>query len=368
MIRAARTPEAAPEVVLSVTGLVKRYSRGAAPAVAEVDLSVRAGEIVAVVGESGCGKSTLLRLVAGLEWPDSGDVQIGGRTVSGKGAWVAPERRGVGMVFQDFALFPHMTVEENIAFGLPALSRGDRGSRVQEMLDLVDLTAYGKRYPHQLSGGQQQRVALARALASEPEILLLDEPFSNLDTALKRTLRDEIRTILQRTRTTTLLVVHDAEDVLALADRAAVMRAGRVLQEGDPDALYRRPRDEYVARFFGETNVLSARPCEGGFQTALGVVSCPGAESCLGAVRLCLRPEHLQLVAGEGTGRPAVVDRVYTVGTRRRVVVRLEDAASQERTLVVHTALEPPLSPGDRVRVVARPEGAHVIEEEVVAR
>lgn len=364
MIRAASAVSPSSEVVLQVSGLTKRYARTASPAVADVGLSVTAGEIVAVVGESGCGKSTLLRLVAGLEWPDAGEVRIRGRAMSGGGAWVAPERRGVGMVFQDFALFPHMTVADNIAFGLPSLGRGARRERVARMLELVDLDGLGERYPHQLSGGQQQRVALARALAAEPAILLLDEPFSNLDTALKRTLRDEIRTILQRTGTTTLLVVHDAEDVLALADRAAVMRAGAVLQEGDPDTLYRQPRDEYVARFFGETNVLTARPCEGGFQTALGIVPCAGAANCPGAVRLCLRPEHLELVAGDGVGQPAIVDRVYAVGTRRRVVVRLEGESSpRTATLVVHTSLDLPISPGDRVRVLARPEGVHIIEE-----
>src|SRR5690606_13759227 len=154
-------------------------------------------------GESGCGKSTLLRMVAGLEVPDAGTVCIGGRSVSEGRAWVAPERRGVGMVFQDFALFPHMTAEKNVLYGLRSLARVDRRRRTSEMLELVGLASLGKRYPHQLSGGQQQRVAIARALASEPSLLLLDEPFSNLDTALKRTLREELREILQRAGTTT---------------------------------------------------------------------------------------------------------------------------------------------------------------------
>jgi iron(III) transport system ATP-binding protein len=348
--------------VLSIDGLMKRFSRAAAPAVADVDLSVEAGEIVAIVGESGCGKSTLLRLIAGLENPDAGEIRIGGRTVSGPRTSLAPERRGVGMVFQDFALFPHMTVAGNIMFGLGSLPRAQRPARVEEMLELVDLSGYGDRYPHQLSGGQQQRVALARALASEPSLLLLDEPFSNLDTTLKRSLREEMRDILQRTGTTTLLVVHDAEDVLALADRAAVMRSGRILQEGDPDTLYRNPCNEYVARFFGETNVLPAQPCEGGFQTSLGIVACAGAANCPGAVQLCLRPEHLQIVSG-AAGRPAVVDRVHTVGMRRRVVVRLDDGVPGEM-LVVHTGTDSPLVPGDRIRILPRPECAHVMSSD----
>ncbi|MBR9989454.1 MAG: ABC transporter ATP-binding protein [Gemmatimonadetes bacterium] len=348
--------------VLAVNRLTKRYSRAAPPAVADVELTVAHGEIVAIVGESGCGKSTLLRLIAGLENPDAGEIRIGGRVVSDERTWAAPEHRGVGMVFQDFALFPHMTVVGNITFGLASLPRAQRRARAEAMLEMVDLAGYGDRYPHQLSGDQQQRVALARALGSEPALLLLDEPFSNLDTTLKRTLREEMREILQRTGTTTLLVVHDAEDVLALADRAAVMRAGRILQEGDADTLYRNPCNEYVARFFGETNVLPAQPCEGGFQTSLGIVACAGAANCPGAVQLCLRPEHLQIVSG-AAGRPAVVDRVHTVGMRRRVVVRLDDGSPGE-TLVVHTGTESHLVPGDRIRILPRAECAHVMSSD----
>jgi iron(III) transport system ATP-binding protein len=313
------------EPVLSVEGLTKRYTRGAAPAVSEVDLRVGAGELVAVVGESGCGKSTLLRLVAGLEVPDGGEIRIGGRAVANGRAWIPPERRGVGMVFQDFALFPHMTAEQNIVYGLGRLPRAERRPRAEAMLELVGLAGYDRRYPHQLSGGQQQRVALARALAPEPSLLLLDEPFSSLDTTLKRALREELGDILRRTHTTALLVVHDAEDVLVLADRAAVMRAGRVVQEGDPQRLYRQPSDEYVAHFFGETNVLAGHPCPGGFDTALGLVPCGAAATCTGAVRLCLRPEDLQIVTGVETACRAVVQRIRSAGTRRRVLVRLEN-------------------------------------------
>jgi iron(III) transport system ATP-binding protein len=347
--------------VLAVERLEKRYARNAAPAVVDVSLAVEAGEILAVVGESGCGKTTLLRLVAGLEVPDSGTIRIGGRAVSGGAGWVPPERRGVGMVFQDFALFPHMTARGNILYGLGSLPRKQRGRRAEEMLELVGLGGYGERFPHQLSGGQQQRVALARALAPQPSLLLLDEPFSNLDTALKRTLREELRDILLRTGTTALLVVHDADDVLLLADRAAVMRFGRILQEGDPQTLYRRPSNEYVAHFFGETNVLAGRACLGGFETALGLVPCAAAEACRGAVRLCLRPEDLQLVStGEG-GHPAVVQRVRSAGTRRRVVISLEDLPGPGHTLTVDAGPEVLLSEGDRVFVSPKPDTAHVL-------
>jgi len=349
------------EPVLAIEGLTKRYTRGAAPAVSEMSLAVNQGDLVAVVGESGCGKSTLLRLVAGLEVPDAGEIRIEGRVVAGGRAWVPPERRGVGMVFQDFALFPHMTAVENIVFGLGRLPRAERRARAESMLELVGLAGFGARYPHQLSGGQQQRIALARALAPEPSLLLLDEPFSNLDTTLKRTLREEIGDILRRTRTTALLVVHDAEDVLVLADRAAVMRSGRVIQQGEPQTLYRQPCDEYVAHFFGETNVLAGHASSGGFETELGLLPCAAGAACTGAVRLCLRPEDLQIVADAETGCRAIVQQVRAAGMRRRVLVRLENGGRPGASLLVDAGPELPLAPGDRVYLQPRPERAHVL-------
>ena len=347
--------------VLTLEGVTKRYTARGAPAVAGVDAILSPGEIVALIGESGCGKTTLLRLIAGLEVPDSGSILVRGVPVAGDGAWVHPERRGVGLVFQEFALFPHMTVMANVLYGLASLPRARRRQRAAEMLDLVGLADYHQRYPHQLSGGQQQRVALARALAPEPHLLLLDEPFSNLDTALKRTLREELLEILRSTGITTLLVVHDAEDVLVLADRAIVLRAGQVIQEGDPENLYRTPTDEYVARFFGETNVLLGRASSHGVvDTPLGFLPCAAAASREGMVRLCLRPEDLEFVSGEGPGRPAVVRRIRTVGTRRQVLVALENGGAPA-TLTVSTGLELPLSVGDRVHVLPRPDCVHLL-------
>ncbi len=356
----APAPETLTETVLTVRGLTKRFTRGAAPAVASVDLEVESGEIMAVVGESGCGKTTFLRMVAGLEMPDSGEIEIGGRAVAAGRSWVPPEKRGVGMVFQDFALFPHMTALQNIVYGLGSLPRRERQERAHEVLELVGLGGYGERYPHQLSGGQQQRIALARALAPQPRLLLLDEPFSNLDTSLKRSLREELGDILRATGTTALLVVHDVEDVLILADRAAVMRNGRILQEGDPTTLYRRPRDEYVARFFGETNVLPGRAAGLGFETALGLVPCSAAAGCRGAVRLCLRPEDLRIVGDDEPGRPAIVRRIRLAGTRRRVLVSLEDGTDAAPTLMVEAGLDQPLAEGDRVVIQSRPNCVHV--------
>ena len=351
--------ETATDTVLSVRGLTKRFGRSASPAVAAVDLEVESGEIMAVVGESGCGKTTFLRMVAGLEMPDAGEIEIAGLPVAAGRSWVPPEKRGVGMVFQDFALFPHMTALQNIIYGLGAVPRGERRARADEVLELVGLSGYGERYPHQLSGGQQQRIALARALAPQPRLLLLDEPFSNLDTSLKRSLREEIGDILRATGTTALLVVHDVEDVLILADRAAVMRDGRILQQGDPTTLYRRPTDEYVARFFGETNLLAARPAGLGFETALGHVPCRDAATCRGSVRLCLRPEDLRIVADDEPGRPAVVRRIRMAGTRRRVMVSLENGSEPGETLMVDAALDQVIALGDRVIVQSRPDCVH---------
>ncbi|MEX2471984.1 MAG: ABC transporter ATP-binding protein [Gemmatimonadota bacterium] len=239
-----------PPPALRLENVGKRYPGADCDALRGVDLEIRDRELVAVVGQSGCGKTTLLRIIAGLEVPDSGTVRIGGKVVAGSGVWVPPEHRGVGLVFQDFALFPHLTVEKNIAYGLRGLPRARRAEQTAKMLELVDLEGLGGRYPHQLSGGQQQRVALARALAPEPSVLLLDEPFSNLDAPLKASLREGLTRVLRRTGVPTLLVVHDVEDVVVLSKRVAVLKDGQIVQEGSPIGLCQNPGDPYVARFF----------------------------------------------------------------------------------------------------------------------
>jgi iron(III) transport system ATP-binding protein len=380
---ARAAPPRAP--VLTISRVTKRYAPGSPPAVSAVDMAVRDGEVLGLVGESGCGKSTLLRLVAGLEVPDEGTIRIGERPVSGPDAWVPPERRGVGMVFQDFALFPHLRAVDNIAYGLSALRRRERRGRAEEILEVVGLGGLGDRFPHQLSGGQQQRVALARALAPEPRLLLLDEPFSNLDSALKRVLRQELGEILRRTGITALLVVHDAEDVLALADRVAVMRAGKIRQVEAPEFLYRQPRDEYVARFFGETNILHARPRGEGFDTAIGFIPCAHATGRSGSVRLCLRPEDFHLstdpaghaigcasgCAAAGSrecivgGRAALVRQVRQSGLHRRIILSVDNGVPGGASLTVDVGPEPRLVEGDRVYVQAKPGCLHVLQAEV---
>jgi iron(III) transport system ATP-binding protein len=369
--------------ILRLDGVSKIYNGTWAAAVSDIHLTVADGEVLGLVGESGCGKTTLLRLVAGLEVPDRGTIHLAGRTVAGPRAWTPPERRGVGMVFQDFALFPHLSAADNILYGLASLPRNRRRERAEELLELVGLGGLGARFPHQLSGGQQQRVALARALAPEPRVLLLDEPFSNLDSGLKRLLRSELSEILRRTGITAILVVHDAEDVTALADRVAVMRTGRIRQIESPAFLYKEPLDEYVARFFGETNILHARPREGGFETAIGFIPCAMAAASSGAVRLCLRPEHFHLSVeagthaagcgpgcGDGTGcgmggRRAVVRRVTENGLHRRIALEVATGSPGGASLTVDVGLEPHLAVGDAVFVQPKAGCLHVLQGEV---
>jgi len=239
---------------LSVRGLRHRY--GAHLVVDDVDLEVIRGSLTALLGPSGCGKTTVLRLVAGLLEPESGTIVIDGRTVNAPGVRVPPERRQVGMVFQDYALFPHLDVARNVAYGLRHLPRNARRRRVAEVLDLVGLAGLDARLPTALSGGQQQRVALARALAPAPDLVLLDEPFSNLDASLRASVREEVRAILRAAEQTAVFVTHDQEEALSLADRVVVMAEGRVHQAADPQTLYTRPATRFVAEFVGEADVL----------------------------------------------------------------------------------------------------------------
>jgi iron(III) transport system ATP-binding protein len=270
---------------VQVRGLDASY--GADPVLTGLDLDVPSGAIAAVLGESGSGKTTLLRVLAGFLRPSAGTVAFGDRVVVGPGVWVPPEKRRVGIVPQEGALFPHLDVAGNIAFGLP---RGS-DSRVEEVLELVGLAGMGRARPHELSGGQQQRVAVARALAPQPDVVLLDEPFTALDASLRTRLRAEVREVLAAVGTTAVLVTHDQEEALSTADVVAVMRDGRVVQTGTPEQVYGDPADLGVARFVGELVELpAASAIEGWVECALGRVEVAGAGSTL-----VLRPEQLSL-------------------------------------------------------------------------
>jgi iron(III) transport system ATP-binding protein len=302
--------------MIRLAGVSRRF--GAVHAVASADLVIERGEFVALLGPSGCGKTTLLRLIAGFERPDEGVVELAGRPVAGS-AWVPPERRHVGMVFQDYALFPHLTVGENVAFGVP---RAGRVRRVAEALALVGLSGHAARYPHELSGGQQQRAALARALAPEPAVVLLDEPWSNIDPLLRASMRDELAEILRGAGVTVLLVTHEQEEAFSVADRIALMQDGRIEQTGQPEEIYYRPATRWAAEFVGAANLLRGRIEDGRVTTPVGCFEAPSPNGHSDADVL-VRPELLELTP-DPSGVGEVVARQFR-GHDVFYEVRLDD-------------------------------------------
>jgi iron(III) transport system ATP-binding protein len=332
---------------IAVRGVRKHF--GQAHVLRGVDLDVGAGSLVALLGPSGCGKTTLLRAVAGLERPDSGRIALGGRVLSDDGVFVAPERRRVGMVFQDWALFPHLTVGRNVGYGLERRER--RGGRVDDALALVELTGLADRMPATLSGGQQQRVALARALASRPAALLLDEPFSNLDAGLRTSIRVEVRELLHRLGLTALFVTHDQEEAFAIGDEVAVMVDGVIEQQGAPWAVYERPATRAVAAFVGDANFVAGAADGAWASTALGPV--PLTEPMHGDVDVVVRPERVMVSAGD----QGAIEQIEYYGHDAVYRIRLASG-----TLVRSRVLaNPELRPGDRVdlRYVGEPSSAY---------
>ena len=324
-------------------GLVKVFD--GTVAVDGFDLAVPTGALVALLGPSGCGKTTALRLIAGLERPGAGTIEVCGRLVAGDGTWVPPERRRVGMVFQEWALFPHLDVAANVAFGLD----GDPSGRVASLLELARLDGLAHRMPHELSGGQQQRVALARALAPEPDLLLLDEPFSNLDAQLRAEVRAQVRDILTEIGATAVFVTHDQEEALSIADRVAVMVEGRVRQTGSPFEIYSAPIDARVARLVGQANLVPAAVTRGLARSAFGEVPAPGLPD--GPCDLLVRPESIEITAAHGGGARIVDVEFY--GHDQLVACRLE---SGETLQVRQIGAHPDLVTGASVDLTLRGE------------
>lgn len=311
------------------------------PAVRDVSLDLPKGELMALLGPSGCGKTTTLRLVAGFERLDAGEIAIGGRLVAGPGYHLPPERRRIGMVFQEYALFPHLSVGQNVAFGL---HRGENTvARVGSVLELVGLSGFEKRMPHELSGGQQQRVALARALAPEPELILLDEPFSNLDAGLRVRVRAEVRSILRQAGATSIFVTHDQEEALSLVDRVAVLIDGVVRQIASPQKLYRRPADREVAAFLGDAGFLPGTASGRHVECELGTLDLLVDQ--VGQVDILLRPENVTVIPAAADA-PCRVRAILFFGHDQLITVQLASGALVDARVgpMYHFAVGQPVS------------------------
>jgi len=288
-------------VILKLDALTKQFSGQPTPAIDQVSLMLNQGDLLGLLGPSGCGKTTLLRIIAGFERPQSGTVELADRTVCGAGTWVPPERRDVGVVFQDYALFPHLCVLDNVSFGLKTLARRGKlatkqiREEAERAIALVGLKGFEKRFPHELSGGQQQRVALARAIAPRPSLILLDEPFSNLDVQVRLYLRQEVRDILKNVGASGVFVTHDQEEALSISDCLAVMRAGQVEQFGIPEEIYRQPQSRFVAGFVTQANFVRADRDGDDWKTILGTFPTNGHSPNSDIGELMVRQEELQL-------------------------------------------------------------------------
>ena len=354
------------ETILELSGVTKRFPDATEDAVSRISFFLLKGQVFSILGPSGCGKTTTLRLIAGLDRPDEGEIILAGRSVAGGRRWVPPEKRGVGMVFQDHALFPHKTVAQNVAFGLQHLGRIERLARVREVLAQVNLTGLEERYPHQLSGGQQQRVALARALAPRPEVLLLDEPFSALDARLRSQVRDELVGILRRSGQTSLIVSHDERDALAVSDRIIVMNKGRIEQIGTPREVYQFPATEYVARFVGQTNILPGIILESGYDevmTSIGPVPCLSMRDLdFGTdAFISIRPESFT-IDPEGPFRARVAHIAYG-GQYITLVVELLQEPGLGQRLTIHAHPNLRVDVGEEIRFRIIPDFVTVIED-----
>ena len=297
-------------ITLEVQNLVKHFHGSQYSAVNDISFGLSDDEILALVGPSGCGKTTTLRLIAGLERPDSGLIRLGNRVVASERVFIPPEKRGVGMVFQDYALFPHLTVYENVAFGLRGRLQSEVRTTVGEMLHMVGLLSYSKRYPHELSGGERQRVALARALAPRPVLVLMDEPFSSLDADLRAGVREHVRAILKTMQATVIFVTHDQEEALFMGDRLAVLKKGQLEQIGTPEEIFHESNTRFVAEFMGDSDFLRGRVVPGGIQTEIGLLKQTVDLPISTPVEIALRADDIDFDI-DGSGNSLIVGRFF---------------------------------------------------------
>jgi iron(III) transport system ATP-binding protein len=325
--------------ILELISITKKFPESQLPAVNDFNLEVKKGEIVALLGESGCGKTTILRMIAGFEIPDKGQIKLNGDVVSGNGIFKEPQKRRVGIVFQDYALFPHKTVWENIIFGLFQLSKDVARKKAGDIIALSGLQGLEKRYPHQLSGGQKQRVALARALAPEPELILFDEPFSNIDSMRKHQMREDIQKIIKETNATAIFVTHDTRDVMTIADKVSVLKQGRLMQTDTPENIYNFPANAYVADFFGKTNYIKAKVSKDGYDTPMGIIKTKTPlPDTIDNVLLSIRPEEFTIkTEGHDCFCGSIVKEKF-MGEYKELTCKVENPDGEDTEIIIYAS------------------------------
>ncbi len=347
---------------IELKGVSKTYFGSTEPAVKDLSISMEKGAIVTLLGPSGCGKSTTLRLIAGFERPETGSIYLAGKIMSDNNTWVPPERRGVGMVFQDYALFPHLNVFNNVGFGYKG---NNRVGRIKEVIKLVGLEGYENRYPHELSGGQQQRVALARALAPKPVVVLLDEPFSNLDADMRASMRSEVKEIIKEAGATAIFVSHDQMDAFAISNRIIVMNEGTLQQEGTPREIYQYPANKFVAKFVGQTNILEGKIGKDGnsIETELGKIPCYHNHNLKSQeeVYISIRPDSLE--ADEYGPFKGILKRSTYRGNTIDALIEVALGAGDKKELLMHIHPEKIVNIGEQVNFKILPDFVAVIHD-----
>ncbi|WP_096186798.1 ABC transporter ATP-binding protein [Evansella halocellulosilytica] len=349
---------------IQLDNLTKYFTGSQDAAVTNMNLNIHQGEVITLLGPSGCGKTTTLRMVAGFEQPSKGSIHIDGKVVYSDTQSLPPEKRGIGMVFQDYALFPHMTIMKNVMFGLNKWGAREKKKRAKEVLELVGLEDFANRYPTQLSGGQQQRVALARALAPKPHVVLMDEPFSNLDAGLREKMRFDVTNILRKANTTAIIVTHDQKDAFAVSDRVVVMKDGVIQQIASPREMYRCPKNCFVAQFVGKTNLLTGTMDfdQKHIHTNIGKVCLPEQwQEQLDTVKLSIRPEGCKLV--DGGQYCGAVERVTYGGEYQELYVRLHNEPElSNEPMLIYAPIEQDIEVGTIVSFDIKPELVALVE------